>query len=121
MKMKNSRDRALSFPTRLFGTTDDHHPNSFGQPSASGPRGGHPKMIFIIRQTRALPATNASRKKMRRVLIFDNHPATLRLLFGRRTDPHVDLSAPQRASARELILILMLMVGLLIAMFWPFL
>jgi hypothetical protein len=119
MKSKN-RFRAISFPTGALGM-GDRYLNSVSTPSASGQRQAHARKIFIIRQTKAMRTTSGSAKKIRRVVIFDNHPATLRLLFGRRTNPRVDLSRPQPASVRELALVWTLVAVLLMAMFWPLL
>ena len=75
--------------------------------------------IFIIKKTSRLPSTNAAGKKIRRILIFDNHPDSLRLLFGERTNPHVDLSVPQRVSSWELIVVSILTMSALFGMVWP--
>jgi hypothetical protein len=94
----------------------------------SGQLGIRAKRIFVIKQSsrpfdscsgRALPATNAARKRIQHILIFDDHPDSLRLVFGRRVNPHVHLSAPPPASSWELILVSMLTMGALVAMFWP--
>jgi len=86
------------------------------------------KKIFVIKQSsrrfdsrlgQPLPATNAARKRIQHILIFDDHPDSLRLVFGRRVNPHVHLSAPPPASLWELILVSMLTMGALVAVFWP--
>jgi len=77
------------------------------------------RKIFIIKKTSRLPSTNAAGKKIRRILIFDNHPDSLRLLFGERTNPHVDLSVPQRVSSWELIVVSILTMSALFGMVWP--
>jgi hypothetical protein len=58
---------------------------------------------------------------VRRILIFDNHPDSLRLTSGyHRADPHGDLfGLPPRTNSRGLILVGMLVVVLLIALVWP--
>ena len=56
---------------------------------------------------------------MRRILIFDDHPDSLRLVFGGGANPHIDLSAPQRVSSWELVLVSILIMVALIGMFWP--
>lgn len=55
---------------------------------------------------------------MRNILIFDDHPDSLRLVFGRRANQHVHLSAPQRVISWELILASIVTMGALIGMFW---
>jgi len=95
--------------------------------SVSGQPGIRAKKIFVIKRSsrpfdfrsgQPLPA-NAARKKIRRILIFDDHPDSLRLVFGRRVNPHAHLSAPPPANSWELILVSMLTMGALVAMFWP--
>ena len=60
-------------------------------------------------------------KKIRRILIFDNHPESLRLVFARRPDPQINFAMPQRVSSWELIIVCSLTVVGLIGMFWPIL
>jgi hypothetical protein len=58
------------------------------------------RKIFVVKQTSHLPATNAApAKTVRRILIFDNHPDSRRLVFGRRAASHVHLSDPQRTTS----------------------
>jgi hypothetical protein len=73
----------------------------------------------VIKQASRLPATNTAGKQIRRILIFDDHPDSLRLVFGRRANPQIDLSMPPRTLPWELVLISMLTMGALIGMFWP--
>jgi hypothetical protein len=89
--------------------------------SATGQRPGRTRKIFVIKKTSRLPSTNAAGKKIRRLLIFDNHPDSLRLGFGRRGNADVDLSAPPRASSSELIIVSLLTLAALVGMFWPIL
>ena len=91
----------------------------FDLPSVSGQLGLRPRRIFIIEQTRLSPSRNAAAKKTRHILIFDNHPDSLRLAFGRDANPHGDLSVLQRVSSWELVLVSILTMGALIGMFWP--
>ena len=118
----------MPFPARLVRPIDDRYPNLFRFPSASGQPGVRVSKIFVIKQTwrlldsrsgQALPATNGTRKQIRRILIFDDHPDSLRLVFGRRANPQIDLSVPQRVSSWELVVVSILTMGALIGMFWP--
>jgi hypothetical protein len=79
------------------------------------------KKIFIVRKTTRLPSTNAAGKKIRRILIFDNHPESLRLVFGHRQHRNVDLSRPAQIISWELILVSILAVAGLVGMFWQLL
>jgi hypothetical protein len=73
--------------------------------------------IFAI-VTPPLPASSGG-KTIRRILIFDNHPESLRLLYRQRPSPDVDLVAARRAHPVHLMFALLLMLALSIAIFWP--
>jgi hypothetical protein len=64
-------------------------------------------------------AANSGGKTIRGILIFDNHPESLRLLCRQRPSPDVDLVAPRRARPAHLLFALLLTLALSIAMFWP--
>ena len=65
------------------------------------------------------PPVSSGGKTIRRILIFDNHPESLRLLCRRRPRPDVDLVAARRAGPAHLMFGLLLMLALSIGMFWP--
>ncbi len=92
---------------------------NLAQTSSGDRQRSRTRKIFIIKKTSRLPSTNAAGKKIRRILIFDNHPDSLRLLFGERTNPYVDLSVPQRVSSWELIVVSILTMSALFGMVWP--
>ena len=73
--------------------------------------------IFAI-VTPPLPASSGG-KMIRRILIFDDHPDSLRLLYRQRPSPDVDLVAARRAHPVHLMFALLLMLALSIAIFWP--
>jgi hypothetical protein len=73
--------------------------------------------IFAI-VTRPQPASSGG-KTIRRILIFDDHPESLRLLYRQRPSPDVDLVAARRAHPVHLMFALLLMLALSIAIFWP--
>ena len=75
------------------------------------------KTIFAI----VAPPTpvNLGGKTIRRILIFDNHPDSLRLVSRLRVRPDVDLVAAHRAHPAHLMFALLLLFALSIAMFWP--
>ena len=62
---------------------------------------------------------NLGGKTVRCILIFDNHPDSLRLVSRLRVRPDVDLVAPRRAHPAHLMFALLLLLALSIAMFWP--
>ena len=106
-------------PAEFVRRSDAHQLNFHRAFSQAGKRASRTKKIFVIKKTSRLPSTNAAGKTIRRILIFDNHPDSLRLVFGRRPYPDVDLSPPQRVSAWELIIVSILTIGGLVGMFWP--
>ena len=89
--------------------------------SLPGERCGRTRKIFVIKKTSRLRSANRADKKIRRILIFDNHPESLRLVFARRPDPQINFAMPQRVSSWELIIVCSLTVVGLIGMFWPIL
>jgi hypothetical protein len=109
----------MPFAVRLVRSID--HPNSFDVPSATEQSGVRARRIFVIRQTSRLLARNAEGKTIQRILIFDDHPDSLRLAFGRRANPPVGRTAPQSARWWDLMLAWMLIIGALILMFSPLL
>jgi hypothetical protein len=91
---------------------------------------GRRKIFAIV--TPPMPADRGCKKTIRRILIFDNHPHSLRLVSGQRLNPDVDLAtgrvrvaavtglaAPRPASHLHVILGLVLIMTLVLAMFWP--
>ena len=58
-------------------------------------------------------------KAIRRILVFDSHPDSLRLVFGPRAS-RGQLSDPERIPSWVVALVWILVVGLMMAMFWPF-
>jgi hypothetical protein len=56
---------------------------------------------------------------MQRILIFDDHPDSLRLVFGRPARRQVNHTAPQRARWWDPVLGWMLLMVALILMFLP--
>jgi hypothetical protein len=82
-------------------------------------RPGQRKKIFVIKKTSRLPARNVAGKKIQRILIFDNHPDSLRLVFAGGANPYVDVARTSRTKRWEIAFLCLLLVGLCIAMFWP--
>ncbi len=111
----------MSFTARLVRSIDHHYTNSFGLPSANEQPGVHARRIFVIKRASRLPATNTEGKTIQRILIFDDHPDSLRLVFGRGAHPPVGRTAPQSARWWDLMLAWMLIIGALILMFSPLL
>ena len=108
--------------TRLVRPIKHLDPNLFRPLSASGPSGIYGGKIFVIKQTSCLPSTGAAPgKKVQRILIYDDHPDSLRLVFGRRTASHVHLPDLPRTTSMGVAFLWILVVGLMMAMLWPLL
>jgi hypothetical protein len=117
MKERSFHHRARTFKARLFKPGKDR--NSFRSLSPSRPPGTRTKRIFIIKQAIQLPPTNSTAgKKVQHVLIFDDHPESLRLVFG-STTPKLDFSPLPNANSWHLVLLSILVVGLVTAVLWP--
>ena len=115
MKRKSFRYRP-SLPQLPFA---DHQPDLAGRARANGQGGLRSRRIFVIGQVRRLVSTTPA--KERRILIFDDHPESLRLLLEHCSTPPRDLSAPEPVISWELVLASILTIGALIALFWPIL
>jgi len=78
------------------------------------------KRFFIIKQAMQLPSTNsAGTRTVQYVLIFDDHPESLRLVFGSATR-EIDLSQTPSISSRHLVLLSILLMSLVTAILWLF-
>jgi hypothetical protein len=120
MKREPFENRRMTLPDSFVppGAEDRLRARTFSLPRQ---RRGRKRKIFVVKKTSRLPSTNGADKEIRQILIFDNHPDTLRLIFGRRQDSHVDPGKSQRASSLEVITVCFLTVIGLIGMFWPLL
>src|SRR3977135_1120254 len=114
MKKRSSHHRARTFNAPLLRLpAEDRSPNSFRFLSLDRKLGTGRKRFFIIKQAMQLPPTDsAGSRTVQHVLIFDDHPESLRLVFGRAT-PEIDLSRTPRASSRHLVFLSILLMGLL--------
>jgi hypothetical protein len=92
-------------------TRVSHIDRPFIRDSASSAR----RRIFAIV---ARPKVDLGGEVIRRILIFDNHPESLRLVSRLDVRPD-DLATTRRAHPVYLIFALLLMLALSIAMFWP--
>jgi hypothetical protein len=122
MKKRSSHHRARTFNGPVLRLpAEDRSANPFRFLSRGRRLGTGTKRFFIIKQAVQLPPTSsAGSRTVQHVLIFDDHPESLRLVFG-STTPELDLSRPPRASSSQLILLSILAIGLLIAILWPLL
>ena len=75
----------------------------------------------MIKQVRRLKSTTGTHKEIRRILIFDNHPDSLDLVFNGESNPPIELSPPRPLKVRYLILLAILTLSGLTAIVWPLL
>jgi len=121
MKRRSYHHRARIFDAPLLKPpAEGRSSNSFRFLSLNRQPGTRAKRIFIIKQTINLaPTSSAEGRKVQHILIFDDHPESLRLVFGSAT-PEVDLPPPSGASSWYLVLLSIVIISLLIAILWPF-
>jgi hypothetical protein len=86
------------------------HPLAIGLASAQ-------KQLFVLRQTRWLTPTQTTKgTSVQQNSAFDYNSHSLRLVFGCRAEPNVELFAPRHMSSWVVVLVWSLLVGLLILM-----
>jgi phage-related protein len=107
----------MALPAQFVRPSADDQLNLTPDFSSNRQRRVRMKKIFVIKKTSRLPSTNTAGKKIRHILIFDNHPESLRLVFGQQADS----SEPQSTSLWELVLVAALTFGAVFGMFWPLL
>jgi len=116
MKKRSSHHRARTFNAPVLRLpAEDRSANPFRFLSR-GPRlDKGKKRFFIIKQAVQLPPTSsAGSRTVQHVLIFDDHPESLRLVFGAAA-AQVDLSRPPGASLWYLVLLSIVIISSLIA------
>jgi hypothetical protein len=80
------------------------------------------RRLFMFKGEERLAADNSPEKTVQRILIFDNHPETLHLLFGRGAGALAEPEAEQSARWWEPVLAWMLAGGVLfLLLLWLFL
>src|SRR6266513_5165195 len=97
---------------------EDRSANPFRFLSRGRRLGTGRKRFFIIKQAVQLPPTSsAGSRTVQHVLIFDDDPESLRLVFSGAA-AQVDLPPPPGASSRHLVFLSILIMGLLSAILW---
>jgi hypothetical protein len=109
----------MPFPAQFVRAVDYYYPTAFGPPAAREQPSVLPRKIFVFRQKRRLDSTTGASKTMQRILIFDDHPDSLRLVFGRPARRRVNPTAPQSPRWWDPVLGWMLLMIALILMFLP--
>ena len=105
-----SRPRSREFPKWIRVT-------HISGPVLDDSKGSDKKRIFAI-VSRPIP-TEVEGKTIRRILIFDNRPDSLRLVSRLHASQDVDLAAPRYTSRSHVILGLVVMIALVFAIAWP--
>jgi hypothetical protein len=72
-----------------------------------------------MKKTSHLRAANGPGKIIRRILVFDDHPDSLRLILGGPANRQAYRIARDRVSFRDFILPGMAILAALFAMLWP--
>jgi hypothetical protein len=121
MKREWAQNREMALPTSFVRPEIGDQLNVTRTFSLPGQRRDRRRKTFVVKKTGRLLSANGPDKKVREILIFDNHPDTIRLISRTRPDPYVDLTRSPRVSSKELIIVCLLIVVGLIAMFWPLL
>jgi hypothetical protein len=115
MKRKSFRARQIRVPAPLVGPIAARESKLVQTSSWIGQTGLRRKRLFIIKQV----SCSGTDKKIRRVLIFDNHPDSLRLVFEGGAISHHEFPKSRHVSSWELIVVSILTIGGLVGMFWP--
>ncbi len=114
MKRKSFGARQIQFPAPLVGPIAARESKLAQTSSGIGQTGLRQKRLFIIKQV-----GRSGTEKIHRVLIFDNHPDSLRLVFEGGAISHHDLPKSRHVSSWELIIVSILTIGGLVGVFWP--
>jgi len=116
MQRRSYHHRARIFDAALLKPpAEAPSSNSFRVLSPDRQPGRRAKKIFVIRQTVQLPSTDSAEgRSVQHILIFDDHPESLRLVFGRAT-AEIDLPRPPGARLWPLVLLSILIISSLIA------
>ena len=114
MKRKSFGARQIQFPAPLVGPIAARESKLAQTSSGIGQAGLGRKRLFIIKQV-----GRSGAEKIHRVLIFDNHPDSLRLVFEGGAISHHDLPKSRHVSSWELIIVSILTIGGLVGVFWP--
>jgi hypothetical protein len=118
MKRKDNFDSRRWMP-QVSLVRQHNFPSFRSSISAKAARGR--RKIFVVEQVMERGNASASRANVRRILIFDNHPESLRLVFHGRRGGLADDENPASAKWLEVVGASFLMVAAILGMFWPLL
>lgn len=111
----------MPFSARVVEPINKLDPHWFRFSSASEHPGVRVRKIFVIKKVQRLQATTAAGKKIQRILIFDDHPDSLRLILGGSASRDTRRTSGGWATLRVFILPGIAALTALLAMFWPLL
>jgi hypothetical protein len=120
VKRKNFRNRVTAVPLPFVRPIARRQPESIPSAYAHGRQSSRGRRIFILKDGKQLPTTNATGRKIQRFLIFDDHPDSLRLVFGPGTHSPIDLYEAKPAKSLRIILLSILALGVLLEILWLF-
>src|SRR3954454_9123096 len=113
MKRRKFRDEKRALAASLVRQNPSPQPKITANQS---PR-RHARKLFIVKEVTSFPNTNVTAVRIQRILIFDNHPKTLRMVSLRHLGATLG-RASFRPKHHDVILALFLMLLLAAAMFW---
>jgi hypothetical protein len=100
-------------------TVENRFRGSLNSTPSRGQVGVGKKRVFVFRKTSFLPTTKGQGKRIQRILIFDDHPDSLRLILGPPVKWTIRRVIRERASTRHFLLPGLVIIGALLAMVWP--
>ena len=111
----------MMFPQR-FGDEQDKNGSLDAIPSSLKQSCVRKRKLFVFTKTsRLLTTEGGPGRQIHRILIFDDHPDSLRLILGGSACAEVSRSAQKRVRARSLILPAVALIIALLTMFLPLL
>jgi hypothetical protein len=128
MKRNRFWYRGMPFPARFVRSVDYYYSTLLRLSPATEQPGIRVRKIFVIKESiRPLacreggtqPIANPPGRPIQRILIYDDHPDSLQLVFGPGPKLPVDHSAPPSGRWWKPVLGGMLITGVLIVMFLP--
>jgi hypothetical protein len=119
MKMENFHHRRMLLAPPSAEPIADRRRNLAGFFSANKQLARGRRKVFVIKQVRHPASTASDSGKTQRVLIFDNHPDSLRLVFALQARGQTELARSEVMSLWQFLLVATLTFGLVFGMFWP--
>jgi hypothetical protein len=120
MNRNNSPRQSMMLPQR-FGQEQDEKGRLNAIPSSHKQSCGRKRRLFVFTKTGVLPTTTGPGRQIHRILIFDDHPDSLRLILGGSACRETSPIAQKRISARSLIFPALALIVALLTIVWPLL